>query len=70
MFDITPMITPPAIEMPGDETRPELVKRKNDRHKAATVAAIGAIIILSDGSKCEVIGYDQQGRPLCIPVQE
>lgn len=70
MFDIAPMITPPAIEMPGDETRAELVKRKNDRRKAATVAAIGAIIILSDGSKCEVIGYDQHGQPLCIPVQE
>lgn len=70
MFDIAPQIIPPAIEIPGDETWAEPVKRKKDRRRAATVAAIGAIIILSDGSKCQVVAYDQQGQPLCVPVQE
>ena len=70
MIDIAPMILPPAITIPAEENRPELVKRKKDRRRAATVAAIGAIIILDDGSKCEVAGYDKQGNPLCYPVQE
>ena len=48
MFDIAPLILPPTIEIPGDETRAEPVKRKKDRNRrrAATVAAIGAILIL------------------------
>lgn len=70
MIDIAPMILPPDIVIPADDAQAELVKRKKDRREAATVAAIGAIIILSDGSECEVIGYDQQGQPLCIPVEE
>jgi hypothetical protein len=70
MFDIAPQITPPAIEMPKDETRAEPVKRKKNRSRAATVAAIGAIIILSDGSKCQIVAYDQNGQPLCAPVEE
>ena len=71
MFDIAPLILPPTIEIPGDETRAEPVKRKKDRNRrrAATVAAIGAILILSDGTKCQVVGYDQQGQPLCVPVE-
>jgi hypothetical protein len=70
MFDVAPQMIPPAIMIPEEETRAEPVKRKKDRRKTATVVAIGAIIILSDGSKCQVVGYDQQGQPLCTPVQE
>lgn len=70
MFDIAPQIIPPAIEIPGDEARAEPVKRKKNKRRAATAAAIGAIIILSDGGKCQIVGYDQQGQPLCTPVQE
>jgi len=72
MFDIAPLILPPTIEIPGEETRAEPVKRKKDRNRrrAATVAAIGAILILSDGTKCQVVGYDQQGQPLCLPVDD
>lgn len=71
MFDIAPPITPPAIEMPKNETRAEPVRRKKDRRRrAAVTAAIGAIIILSDGSKCQIVAYDQNGQPLCAPVKE
>lgn len=70
MFDIAPLILPPTIEIPGDETRAEPVKRKKDRRKTAAVLAIGAIIILSDGSKCQVVAYDKNGEPLCTPVEE
>lgn len=72
MFDIAPLILPPIIEIMGEETRAEPVKGKKDgnRRRAATVAAIGAILILSDGTKCQVVGHDQQGQPLCVPVEE
>jgi hypothetical protein len=46
------------------------VKRKKNNRRAATVAAIGAIIILSDGSKCQVVAYAKNGQPLCAPVEE
>ena len=71
MFDIGPPIIPPAIEIPADETRAEPVRRKKDRRRrAAAAAAIGAIVILGDGTKCQIAGYDQQGRPFCYPVRE
>ena len=70
MFDIAPQIIPPAIEIPGDETRAEPVKGKKNKRRAATMAAIGAIIILSDGSKCQIVAYDKNGQPLCAPLEE
>ena len=70
MFDIAPQIIHPAIEILGDETPVVPVKRKKNSRGAATVAAIGAIIILSDGSKCQIVAYDQNGQPLCVPVEE
>jgi hypothetical protein len=70
MFDIAPQIIPPAIEIPSDETRAQPAKGKKKSGRAATVAAIGAIIILSDGSKCQIVAYDQNGQPLCAPVKE
>lgn len=44
----------------------ELEKRR--RHGRAAAIAIGAIIVLSDGSECVVTGFDAQGHPLCYPV--
>lgn len=70
MFDIAPPISPPVIEISTDETGAELVKSKKNKRNAATVAAIGAIIILSDGSKCQVVAYDENGNPLCTPLKE
>ena len=71
MFDITPQIIPPAIAIPGDETRrAQPVKGKKKSSRTATIVAIGAIIILSDGSKCQVVAYDKNGQPLCTPVEE
>lgn len=43
--------------------------RVEKRRRGKGLWAIGAIIILSDGSQCQVVGYDAQGRPLCAPVQ-
>lgn len=40
---------------------------KRGRKRAAL--AIGAIIVLSDGSECQIVGYDKQGQPLCAPLQ-
>lgn len=70
MIDMAPLIQPSAIEFPKNEARAELVRSKKSRRKAATIAAIGSIIILSDGRQCQVVGYDQQGQPLCVPIDE
>lgn len=70
MIDVAPLIQPPAIETPRNEARAEPVRSKKGRRKAATIVAIGSIIILSDGRQCQVVGYDQQGQPLCVPIEE
>lgn len=56
-----PAVAPLIAPAPMDE-----VERRR-RHRDGTRYAIGAIIILSDGSECVVSGYDRQGRPLCYP---
>lgn len=62
MIDMAPLIQPPAIEIPTNEARAEPVRSKKGGRKAATMAAIGTIIILSDGRQCQVVGYDQQSN--------
>lgn len=47
---------------------PQEVEKKRSKGRSAAIA-IGALIILSDGSECVVAGFDAQGRPLCYPNQ-
>jgi hypothetical protein len=60
-----------AIDLPPTgayaDIQPEMQIEKRGRKRAAL--AIGAIIILSDGSECQIVAFDAQGRPLCAPVQ-
>lgn len=58
MIDLPVMV--PAVEI----VQPQVVERRK-RGRRATRAAIGAVIILGDGSRCVVAGYDSQGAPLC-----
>jgi hypothetical protein len=61
---------PPAIVLPDNPAPVELVKRRKTSRTRAITATIGAIIILSDGTRCQIAGYDREGRPLCYPVEE
>jgi hypothetical protein len=60
-----------AIDLPPTapyvDIQPDTQIEKRGRKRAAL--AIGAIVILSDGSECQIVGFDAQGRPLCAPVQ-
>jgi hypothetical protein len=60
-----------AIDLPPTapyvDTQLEAQIEKRGRKRAAL--AIGAIIILSDGSECQIVAFDAQGRPVCAPVQ-
>ena len=60
-----------AIDLPPTapyvDTQPEAQIEKRGRKRAAL--AIGAIIILSDGSECQIVAFDAQGRPVCAQVQ-
>lgn len=58
-----------ARDMPSAIVMPQEIDRRK-RRSSGTRAAIGALIILDDGSQCMVAGYDQRGRPICYPVQE
>jgi hypothetical protein len=46
--------------------QPQQIKKRRGGRAAAV--AIGTVIILQDGSRCTVAGYDAQGRVLCYPV--
>lgn len=41
-----------------------------ERRAHSAAVAIGALIILDDGSECVVAGYDQNGNVLCYPPSE
>lgn len=56
---------PPALNLAA-VIAPQEVEKKRRNGRAAALA-IGAVIILSDGSRCTVAGFDAQGRPLCYP---
>lgn len=60
-----------AIDLPPTapyvDIQPDAQIEKRGRKRAALV--IGSIIILSDGSECQIVAFDAQGRPLCAPVQ-
>lgn len=69
MPDAVPLILPPVLAV-QDEARIHPVKRKKSRSGVALGVAIGAILLLSDGSKCEVVGYDKNGKPICLPLED
>lgn len=54
-----------ALVLPADQAV-EKRKRRSSGRRAAIV--IGTIILLPDGSECQVQGFDAQGNPLCYPV--
>lgn len=53
---------PPIVEVAQ-----EMVVQQLDRKRRGRAVAVGALIILSDGSQCQLLGYDAQGRPICQP---
>lgn len=47
--------------------------RSSDAHsKSRRNAAlfVGAIILLGDGSACQIIGFAENGQPLCQPIPQ
>lgn len=46
------------------------IERRKGRRSSGALVAIGALIILDDGSECIVAGYDQNGNVLCYPVSQ
>ncbi len=54
-------VPPPSLMQP--------VERRKSRSGGRTLAAIGTLIILSDGTKCVVAGYAQNGDVLCYPEE-
>lgn len=61
-------IDPPAFVVQIDSRRSE-ERRERERREAAALT-IGAIILLSDGTQCQIVDIDQNGTPWCIPLQE
>lgn len=61
---------PPIPDVAAIMAPQEIEKRKSRGGGARAAAiAIGAVLILSDGSECVVVGFDAQGNPLCQPVE-
>ena len=69
MPDAAPLILPPVLAV-QEESQVHPAKRKKDRRHLGTAVVIGAILLMADGSKCQIVGYDRNGRPICLPLQE
>lgn len=64
MFDL------PTLDLPAPHAATtEIERNKRSRGTSGRAIAIGTILILSDGSECVFAGYDDQGNPLCYPVE-
>jgi len=61
-FD-TPDLKPPALVIPAKKRR----KRRSGRN---TAIVVGAILILDDGTRCQVTHFDQTGQPWCQPLNK
>lgn len=59
MIDLLPEMhtAPPAMIW-------EAKKPKKNRKRASGLA-VGAIIVLSDGTRCRIVAFDRAGRPIC-----
>jgi len=71
MIDLPPIIEPPAIIVPAKKrsgSRPDRTSQPSTRPTpTAPALAIGAIIVLSDGTPCEVYHIDGD-RFWCWPL--
>ena len=59
------MIDLPALIPHAEIVLPMEIERRKRGGARARRAAIGAVILLSDGSRCVVAGYDGEGKPIC-----
>ncbi len=57
-------LEPPAILAPQ-----EIGRKKGKSRGGRTAIAIGALIILDDGSECVVAAFDKNGNVLCRPPE-
>lgn len=64
-----PLILPPVVAV-QDDAQFHTVKGKKDRRSISPAVAVGAILVMSDGRKCQVVGHDREGRPICLPLDE
>jgi len=67
-MDWTPPPDPPAIIWQAKKKGGSSSRSRSRRSRAAY--AVGAIILLSDGTRCEVTGYDSTGQLWCRPLPE
>lgn len=60
---------PPATDIAAIIAPQEVARKRGSRARTAAIV-VGTVLILSDGSECVVAGFDEQGNPLCHPVQQ
>jgi hypothetical protein len=67
-----PTFYPPAAIMVPEVV--EQVKRRRgrnlDRRQAATGLAAGMVVLLGDGTYCQIVSIDADGTPWCVPVEQ
>lgn len=43
-------------------------KRRRTGSRLRTALLIGMILIMDDGSACQIVAFGPDGQPLCIPI--
>jgi len=69
MPDAAPLILPPVVAI-QDDGLIHPVKRKRNSRGISPAVGVGAILLMSDGSQCQVVGFDRNGRPICLPLDD
>lgn len=67
MLADAPPPEPPAIIAPAQKEQRKKRRERAGARSALPALAIGAVIVLSDGSRCQIVAYSQ-GAPVCVPL--
>lgn len=68
MMPVAIDLTPPPAIIATEQAEPVRKKRRGDRRRTRSSAwVIGAIILMDDGSRCQIVEIDN-GQPYCLPI--
>jgi hypothetical protein len=68
IYDLPQHILPPAIVAPEAQPVRKRSRSKSRRGTSRAALAVGMILIMDDGSRCQIVGFAADGHPLCVPI--
>jgi hypothetical protein len=66
IYALPPNFTPPALVAP--EAQPVRKRSRSKSRRSSAALAVGMVLIMDDGSRCQIVGFAADGHPLCVPI--